>query len=166
MAMIRDALSALPARPAIFIAPLLVVLVLALYYRDQYDKCVDIRQSRGELNELLSSIDSGGQFRLADFADFAWNKVRIVASVKPGTISDECPLDWNWSGDERESLLASGQLTAIIFGLDGKVVRYLELRGDQVSFRGARGNLTPQAAVFDVSRPAGREGGVTLTLKE
>lgn len=166
MAMIRDALSALPAKPAIVIAPLLVVLVLSLYYRDQYNKCVDIRQSRTELNELLRSIDSGGQFRLADFADFAWNKVRIVASVKPGTISDECPFDWNWSGDERELLIASGLLTAIIFGLEGKVVRYLELRGDQVSFRVTHDNLTPETAVFDVSKQTGSEGGVTLTLKE
>ena len=50
MAMIKDALSAVPARPALFIAPLLVVLVLSLYYRDQYNKCVDIKQTRAALN--------------------------------------------------------------------------------------------------------------------
>lgn len=166
MAMIKDALSSLPAKPALLIAPLLIVLVLTLYYRDQYDKCAGIRQSRIELNELLRSADSPGQFRLVDFTDFAWNKVRIVASVNSDTISDQCPFDWNWSDGERESLLASGRLTAMVFGQQGKVVKYLELRGDEVAFRDADGDLTPATAVFDLSREYGSGGGVTLTLKK
>lgn len=166
MALIKDALSSLPAKPALFIAPLLVVLVLSLYYRDRYVKCDQIRQARDQLNEVLRAIDSRGRFRLADFADFAWNRARIVARVKPGTVSELCPLDWNWSGGEREALLASGRLTAIVFGHQGKVVRYLELRGDEVTFRGADGDLTPESAVFEVSREHGRDGGVTLTLKK
>jgi len=166
MAMIKDALSSLPAKPALLIAPLLIVLVLTLYYRDQYDKCAGIRQSRIELNELLRSADAPGQFRLTDFTDFAWNKVRIVASVNPDTISDQCPFDWNWSGGERESLLASGRLTAMVFGQQGKVVKYLELRSDEVAFRDAEGDLTPTTAVFDLSRKNGSGGGVTLTLKK
>ena len=95
MALIKDALSSLPAKPALFIAPLLVVLVLTLYYRDQYGKCVEIRQARAELNEMLQSIEASGRFRLTDFTGFAWNRVRIVSGVKPGTISDQCPFDWN-----------------------------------------------------------------------
>ena len=102
MALIKDALSSLPARPALFIAPLLVVLVLSLYYRDQYHRCEQIRQSRSAFNETLRSIGSGEQFRLADFTDFAWNRVRIAARVKPGTISEQCPFDWNWDSGERE----------------------------------------------------------------
>jgi len=165
MALIRDALSTLPAKPALFIAPLLVVLVLSLYYRDQYGKCVEMRQARDELNDRLRSVDSRQQFRLADFTDFAWNRVKIVASVKPGTIDDQCPFDWNWGSGERDALLASGRLVAVIFGHQGKVVRYLELRGDQVAFREADGDLTPQSAVFEVSRQ-GRDNGVTLTLQK
>lgn len=165
MALIKDALSSLPAKPALFIAPLLVVVVLSLYYRDQYGKCTEIRQARDELNQTLRSIGSRGQFRLADFTDFAWNRVRIVAPVKPGTISDSCPLDWNWSGDERDVLLVSGRLVAMIFGHQGKVVRYLELRGDEVFFRLADDELTPASAVFEVSRESGPGGGAILTLK-
>ena len=163
--MIKDALSALPAKPALFIAPVLVVLVLSLYYRDQYNKCVDIKQNRAALNEHLASLGSQAQFRLADFTDFSWNKVRIVASVKPDTISETCPLDWNWASGERDALITSGHLSAIIFGQQGQVVRYLELRADEVAFRGAEDNLTPETAVFDISRPAGSDGSVTLTLK-
>lgn len=163
MAMIKDALSSLPARPALFIAPILVVLVLSLYYHDQYQKCAAIKQSRTELNEFLHSLVENQQFRLADFTDFAWNKVRIVARVKPGTIGDECPFDWNWASGERDSLLNSGLLTAIIFGKQGKVVRYLELRNDEVEFRGAEGNLTPETAVFGLQPFSGNTGGFILT---
>ncbi len=166
MAMIKDALSSLPARPALFIAPLLVVVVLSLYYRDQYIKCDDIRQSRAALNSMLGSIGSPGEFRLSDFTEFTWNRVRIAARIEPGTISEQCPFGWNWDSGERESLLASGRLSVMVFGHQGKVVRYLELRDDEVSFRGVDGELTPQSAVFDVSRPGGSDGGVTLSLQK
>ncbi len=164
MAMIKDALSSLPAKPALYIAPILVIVVLSLYYRDQYNQCADIRQQRMALNELLRAIDSPGNFRLADFTEFDWNKVRIVAGVAPGTIADECPFDWNWQSGERDTLLKSGLLTAVIFGRDGQVVSYLELRGDEVEFRSSEGNLTPETAVFGVERKPGASG-VTLRLK-
>jgi hypothetical protein len=166
MAMIKNALSAVPAKPALIIAPVLVVLVLSLYYRDQYNKCVDIKQTRAALNEQLLALGSPAQFRLADFTDFAWTKVRIVARVTPDTISDSCPLDWNWDSGERDALIASGRLAAMMFGQQGQIVRYLELRGDEVEFRGAEGSLSPQAAVFEVRRKSGDSGGVTLTLKQ
>jgi hypothetical protein len=165
MAMIKNALSAVPSRPALFIAPLLVVLVLSLYYRDQYNKCVDIKQSRAALNEQLLALGSPAQFRLADFTDFAWTRVRIVASVTADTISDACPLDWNWDSGERDALMSSGRLAAMMFGQKGQVVRYLELRGDQVEFRGTENSLSPNEAVFEVLRKSGADGGVTLTLK-
>lgn len=166
MAMIKEALSTLPAKPALFIAPVLVVLVLSLYYRDQYNKCVDIRQTRAELSRHLLSLGTSARFRLADFTDFAWNKVRIVAGVKPGTISDTCPLDWNWPDGERDALIASGKLTAMIFGQEGQVIRYLELRTDEVEFLQAEDQLTPETAVFDLRRKLGDAGGVTLTLQK
>jgi len=162
--MFKDAFSAVPARPALLIAPVLVVLVLSLYYRDQYNKCVEIVQTRAALTEMLLGPGSPTLFRLADFTDFDWTRVRVVASVGADTISDTCPLDWNWESGERDSLIASGNLAALIFGQQGQVVRYLELRGDQIEFRGAEGNIPPQAAVFNVERKSGDSGGVILTL--
>ena len=166
MAMIKDALSSVPAKPALYIAPLLVVLVLSLYYLDQYRKCVDIKQTRTALNEQLLALGSPAQFRLSDFTDFAWNKVRIVASVTADTISDACPLDWNWDSGERDALIASGRLAAMVFGQQGQIVRYLELSGDEIEFRGVEGNLPRDEAVFEVRRKSGDGGGVTLTLKQ
>ncbi len=161
---VRDALSSVPSRPALIIAPLLVVLVLSLYYRDQYNKCVDIRQNRAALTDHLLALGSPARFRLADYTDFAWTKVRMVASVAADTISDTCPLDWNWESGEREALIASGRLAAMIFGQQGQIVKYFELRADEVEIRGAEGNLTPQAAVFSVVHKPGSVAGVTLTL--
>lgn len=166
MSKIRDAFSVLPSKPALFIAPLLVVVVLSLYYRDQYNKCVGIKQARAELNEQLRSAAVGARFRLADFTGFAWNKVRIVARVEPGTVSQACPLDWNWDSGERDTLVAAGLLTAVIFGHEGRVSGYLELRADEVEFRGADGHLTPDTAVFLVENKPLNGGAVVLSLQQ
>ena len=165
MAMIKDALSSVPSKPALWIAPILVVLVLSLYYRDQYVKCVEIRQTRDALNGHLLALGSPAQLRLAEFTDFNWTSVRVVANVSADTISVTCPLGWNWENDERESLVASGRLAAMVFVSQGQVIRYVELSAEQVEFHGTEGNLSPQAANFSVLRkPAG--DGFILTLKQ
>ena len=110
-------------------------------------------------------MNENDRFRLADFTDFAWNKVRIVASVEPGTISESCPLDWNWAGDERDSLLTAGLLTAIIFGNEGRVVGYLELRADEVEIRATDDNLIPDTAIFRVATSPAAAGAVILELQ-
>ena len=110
-------------------------------------------------------MDTNERFRLADFTDFSWNKVRIVARVEPGTISESCPLDWNWAEGERDSLLSAGLLTAVIFGRDGQVVGYLELRADEVAFRGAAGHMTPETAIFQVEMGAAGSSAVVLNAQ-
>jgi len=165
LALIRDALSALPARPAVVAAPLIVIVVLSLYYWDRRDKCIDIRQARESLYRQLISMPPGSRFRLADFTDFDWNRVRVVASVAPGTISDECHLDWNWAAGERESLIETGELSTLIFGHRGRVVGYYELRRDEIAFDEIDGQLTPDTAIFDITRAPAADGGtVTLSL--
>lgn len=154
----------LPTRPVLFIVPLIVILVLSLYYRDLYTKCTEIRQYRDALNDFLQSTDGSAQFRLVDFTDFSWDTVRIVTGLKAAPRSLECPLDWNWKSGERESLVSSGLLTAVIFGRQDSIVRYLELRGDEVAFRGVDSILESSRAVFKVDRQAG-SGGVTLVLE-
>lgn len=154
MALIRDALSSLPAKPAIVIAPLIVAAVLSMYYWDMHERCAEVRQYRSGLLDYLRGIDIGGRFRLADFTSFEWNRVRIVARVAPGTIDDECPAGWNWKRGERESLLAAGKLTALIFGREGRVVGYFELNRERIAFANTDEQLTPETAVFKVERAA------------
>lgn len=162
--MIRDALSVLPTRPILYIVPVVIGLVMSVYYWDIYTKCTDIKRFRTSLNEVLHSSEIPGQFRLTDFTGFAWDQVRIVANFKPEGRDTECPFDWNWPGVERDSLIASGLLTVLIFVQEGAIVKYHELRDDEVAFRGADSSLTPKAAVFNIGRNSVTNSGVTLTL--
>ena len=164
--MIRDALSVIPARPVVFVVPVIVVLVMSWYYWDMYSKCTDIKQFRASLNEELHSLQTPAGFRLANFTGFTWDQVRIVEQFDPEIRSSECPLGWNWPGDERDSLIASGLLTLVIFLHRGIIVEYLELRSDEVAFRGAETSLSPETAVFNIGAHSAESGGVTLTLRE
>jgi hypothetical protein len=162
--MIRNALSVMPTRPILYIAPLIIILVMSFYYRDLYSKCADIRQFRASLNEVLHAPDASAQFRLMDYTNFIWDKVRVVTDFRPEHKGIECPFDWNWSSGERESLITAGLLTILVFGQEGTIVEYLELRGDEVAFEGTDSGLTPQTAVFSIAMNPDNAGGVTLTL--
>lgn len=164
MALIRDALSVLPAKPAVLAAPVIVVVVLGLYYWDLRDKCVDIRNTRQALHDHLRSLEIGESFRLAAFFEFDWNQVRIVARVEPGTISDECLLDWNWPAGERESLIEAGQLSALVFGHRGRVVGYYELRRDLIAFDEIETQLTPDTARFRIGRATAADAVQLTTI--
>ena len=164
--MIKDALSAIPSRPVVYIAPVIVILVLVFYYRDLYVKCTDVRQHRDALTEMLSSFDRSAAFRLADFTRFPWDKVRIVSRLEPHARTVECPFGWNWSSGEREKLAASGLLSALMFAQQGTIVKYLEVRNDEIAFRGADSSLTPDSAVFSIGKSAEDGSAVTLTLNE
>ena len=54
----------------------------------------------------------------------------------------------------------------MIYGYKGAIVEYLEIRTDDVLFRGVESSLSPQDAVFNVAPEAGTGGGVTLTLSK
>ncbi|MFZ9037862.1 MAG: hypothetical protein ACO3DT_07320 [Gammaproteobacteria bacterium] len=162
--MFKDALSVIPSRPVVFIAPVIVVLVLVFYYRDLHIKCSDIKQHRVALNEVLPSHERSAPFRLAEFTRFSWDKVRIVARLEPHNRTVECPFGWNWPSGERETLAASGLLSALMFAQQGTIVKYLEVRNDEVAFRGTDSSLTPQTAVFTVGSNSDDSSAVTLTL--
>jgi hypothetical protein len=163
---IRNALSVLPTRPVLYLVPVIVALVMSFYYWDIYTKCDNNKQFRTSLNELLHSMEASEKFRLEDFTNFFWDRVRIVENFKPERRNTECPFDWNWSSSERESLISSGLLTVLIFVYEGIIVGYQELRSDEVAFRGADSSLTPEAAVFNIVTNSGNSSSVTLTLKK
>ena len=162
--MIKKALSVMPTRPIVYIVPLIVILVMSFYYGDMYTKCTGNKQFRASLNELLVATDTSGKFRLSDATDFGWDRVRIVTDFKPEASGSECPFDWNWPRGERDSLIASGLLTVLIFVRRGAIVNYQELRHDEVAFHGADASLSPQAAVFSTGANPDHSGGVKLIL--
>lgn len=163
--MIKDALSAIPSRPVVYIAPVIVVVVLVFYYRDLYTRCTDVRQHRDALTESLSANDGSLPFHLAEFTRFTWDKVRIVSRLEPHARTVECPFGWNWPSGERETLAAAGLLSAMMFAQQGTIVKYLEVRNDEIAFHGAASALTPDTAVFRVGKIPDDKGAVTLTLK-
>ena len=162
--MIKNALSVMPTRPIVYIVPLLVVMVMSFYYGEIYTKCTDNREFRASLNELLAATDRSAGFRLADATNFAWDRVRIVTDFKPEASGDTCPLEWNWSQGERESLIDSGLLTVLIFVHRAAIVNYLELRHDEVAFQGMDSSLSPRTAVFSVRSNQDKDGAFELTL--
>ncbi len=163
--LIKDSLSALPSRPVLYIVPVLVVVVLSLYYWGQYTKCTDIKQFRTSLNESIQSKAVSEKFRLEDVTSFVWDKVRIATHIKPGERNAECPFGWNWQEGERESLMSAGLLTVLMFGNGESIVGYAELRSDEITFLGVESSLTPKSAEFTVGEnSSGR--GVSLTLSQ
>lgn len=164
MASIKQALSRLPARPALIAAPLIALLALALYYQDLHARCSDLRADREALQAHLERLPASSRFRLADFTEFDWNQVRVIARLESTSRELDCPLDWNWRRGERDELLRAGRLSAVIFGHDRALVDYLELRNDRVEFRGVDSILSPATAVFRVDRDRGADGAIRLTL--
>ena len=164
--MIKRALSVLPSRPVVVLVPLIVVLVMTFYYWDIYSKCADNNRFRTSLTGLVHSADVSVPFRLKDATSFGWDKVRIITNFEPEKRNTECPFGWNWASGERDSLIASGLLTALIFAQKGMIIKYFELRSDELAFRGTSASLTPEAAVFSIGKNSDNSGGVTLTLSK
>ena len=161
--MIRQALSALPTRPIVYIAPLIVIAVLSFYSADLYSRCTAAREFRASLNEALERSGAGSAFRLADAIGFDWDRVRIVTGFKPERPANECPFGWNWADGEREALIASGRLTALLFVHEGALVNFLEVRADEVAFADVDSSLSLEDAVFAVGPDA--DGGYRLALE-
>jgi len=164
--MIKNALSVVPARPVLYIVPLIVVLVLSFYYWDMYSRCTSNKEFRGSLNELLHAQGGAGLFRLTDITGFMWDRVRIVTNFKPENKTGECPFGWNWAANDRDSLITSGLLTVLIFVNKGTMVEVLELNGDEVAFHDADSSLTPQAAVFNIATSSDNNARIALTLSK
>jgi hypothetical protein len=164
--MIKHALSVLPTRPVLYIVPVIVVLVLSFYYWDMYSRCTSNKQFRTSLNELLHSESSDAKFRLADVTGFVWDRVRIVTNFNPDSKANQCPFGWNWPDGVRDTLIASGLLTVLIFVDKGNMVQVLEMSSDEVSFQGADSSLTPQEAVFHIDRIPENSADIALILSK
>lgn len=145
-------------------APLIVVLVLAFYYRDRHFKCTEMRQFRASLAASLDAVPSRTAVRFSNFTDFAWDRVRVVTGFVPRERGAACPFDWNWQGSERAALIDRGALTALIFALGDEVVAYRELDGSEIEIRGVVTLLTPETAIFELTRDA--DGDLVLTHAE
>lgn len=164
MSGIRRALSALPTKPVLIVAPLIVIVVLAFYYRDRHASCTEMKQFRATLGASLDAIAARERVRLADLTDFPWDRVRVVTGFVPHDRGPACPFAWNWADGERTALIEAGALTALIFAHGEQIAAYREIDGREIVIRGVTSLLTPQSAIFELTRAP--EGGVILTRSE
>lgn len=163
--MIKRALSVLPASPVLYIVPPLVILLMAFYYWNLYTDCTHDNQFRNSLSQLLSA-ETPTKLRLADVTNFNWDKLRIIENYHPENKIAHCPFGWDWSADERKSLIASNLLSILIFAYDGIIVEHLEVRSDHIAFENVDASLSPDTAIFIIVKGLSNTSAVTLSLLE
>ena len=153
--MIRRAISSIPARPAIIIAPLLALLALGAWLLDLRAECTDQLEQR---NRLMAAIEqaarSGQPLELARVTGFDWEQARAFENFRPEHERRSCPFGWDWPQTTRAELIESGLLSIMLFFNQEKIAGYIELRGDRVSMTGIDQVLTPDIARFSVTEPA------------
>ena len=156
--MIHRALNSIPARPVLYIAPLIIVLVMVFYYSSLKNECVGrVSQRQTFLQHVSQAANSGSTLKLLDITDFPWQQVKGFADFKPQHKTDSCPFGWDWSSDQRQDLISSGLLSVLIFFDKGLVSKYIEFRGDRILIDDFDKALTPDSAVF-TAKQTGYEG--------
>jgi len=147
--MIHRALNSIPARPVLYIAPLIIVLVLAFYYFSLRSECVERASQRQAFAQYVNAAaESGSALRLSDITDFPWQQVKGFVEFKPRYQTRSCPFGWDWSREQRQELIASGLLSVLIFFNKGTVSNYIEFRGDRILMEDFDKALPPDSAVF------------------
>ena len=160
---IRRALNVVPTRPVLVLAPLVVVLALTYWFGSDYGRCTGHAKFRERFTEAVRAAAAGGRrLVLADLTAFSWDRALIQPGFKPGGLGPDCAFGWDWSRGEREALAAAGRLTVIAFVRGGRVVEYVELRGDRIRFRDLANPYTPATAIFRVHAATDEAGGFVL----
>lgn len=146
---LRAAIDALPAKPGVVIALVLVAGVLSVFYYTTYTGCTHNARQRAV---LMSSIEaaSGEKVRFADVMGFAWDKIRIAQGFKPTGKVTTCPFGWDWSEEERHRLTSAGLLTVIAFLKGGQPVEVIDVSGEDVTFENLKDAYMRDEAVFTV----------------
>ncbi len=165
--MIHRALSSIPARPVLYIAPLIVVAGMVFYYSGLKSECLD-RSSRRQafVQQVTQAASSGSLLKLADITDFPWQQVKGFAQFKPQRETGNCPFGWDWSSAQRRRLIASGLLSVLIFFNEGSVSKYIEFSGDRILMDDFDKALTPDTAVFAIEQveQPGYAGGAVARM--
>lgn len=164
--MIHRALSSIPARPVLLIAPLLIVVVLAVYYWNLNRECSAQTELRDTFTGAVeSAAAAGGILRLADVFDFQWDHVKGLEKFKPKFLRRDCPFGWDWSKKERQAIIDADLLSVLIFFHEGKISSVVDFRNDRVAMEEFESGLPPETAVFKVDRTNEGEGRYILSVE-
>lgn len=166
--MIKDMLNTVPARPVLFLAPVVICAVLGLYYFDSYQSCTEQSELRNRFMDVVqqTSEQAGAVFDMDTTTNFSWDTLRVVNAVKTEATrgaGPNCPFDWDWSRNQREELAAQGQLNLMLFFDAEKIVKYMELDGQAVNLEQLKEIYDVSEARFKVSSDA---ANASLVLRE
>lgn len=164
---IQEALRALPTKPGVTIAIMIIVLVCGWYGYSSYTVCTHRADLLKDLTFAIEASAAGGSdgtgtLDLGDVADFAWDEVRIVQNYRPTTNSLDCPFGWHWSEEARRDLAARGLLTILAFFQGETFVDFMDYSGEVASFEVGEEKIARADAVFSVTAPETANGPFLL----
>ncbi len=163
---LKESLAGLPTRPVLYLASAVIAIGLGYHFITTYQSCRGHAELRERLEAAVAASADGtspGPVRLSRIIDVEWDRAEILVDYKPAGSTADCPFGWDWSQKTREALIAADRLIVIVFLRGGRLVNYLELRSDRVSFVGISNPYTPETALFTVSPGAGHAGVFTLS---
>lgn len=152
MVNIKGALSSLPSKPALFIAPGIICVVLGLHYSQVYNTCQKQTRLRAQLMDKIGAAAGRSQFRLDQAIPFNWNIVRITQGYKPEKHAINCPFGWGWAEEKRRELADASQITILGFFMGNLFRGFVELDGGKIHFVGTEKPIGIGNAVFDVDK--------------
>ncbi len=165
--MIGRMLHGIPTKPVLVIAPLVIVVILAIYYYEKYSDCTRSTSLREQLyTELRQNI--GRTLSLADILPIEWDQAAILKDYQPAANSKlpDCPFDWGWNQSHRQTLAGQNQLNIIVFFRDEQFIDYVEFRRDVVDFGNVNNPYSAETARFEVNAPASDNGPILLRESE
>ncbi|MGI9483059.1 MAG: hypothetical protein ACR2OR_11965 [Hyphomicrobiales bacterium] len=147
---LRDAISAVPAKPIIAIAAGLTVFAAAWHGWTLHKIC----SQRSALTSALHSwagdaMNSGpAGARLDKATGFDWNQVRILQAVKKPSPAPNCPFGWHLSNREREAMARTGNLTLVGFAIEGNVIEIVDFDATKARFDVGKDPISRDGAIF------------------
>ena len=147
---IRAAIDAMPAKPGVVAALVLVAGVLSVFYYTTYTACTHNARQRAVLMTGIEAA-AGAKVRFADVMGFAWDKIKVTQGFKPFGKVTSCPFGWDWSEEERHRLASAGLLTVIAFLKGGQPVEVIDVSGEDVTFEDLKDTYMRDEAVFAVT---------------
>lgn len=160
---IQEALRALPTKPGVTIAIIIIIAVLGWQGYSLRESCTAQAEMMARLTAEIEAASLAGEaaratIDLSEVTPFTWDEVRIVQNYRPTTPSLDCPFGWHWSEETRNSLAAEGLLTVLAFFRDGGFVGFMDYSGELAVFDTDGERLSRAQAKFHAQAP-GQDGG-------
>ncbi len=149
--MYRHLFEGVPTKPVLVLAPLVIAAVLALYYYNQHKNCSHQASLREQFYIFLKN-NINQTIALSEAMPFKWDKAYILVNYKPDRKVRDCPFEWDWTEEYRQTLIESDLLNVIFFTVNDKRAMYIEFSDEQIDMQdmGEDNLLTSETALFKI----------------